>query len=180
MKKSLFLLIIFIIIVIAAIVLRLSGSEDAWLCRNGEWIKHGQPFEAKPSTPCWPDNSEPVQIPNDTPLDESDNATSSEVLILQPQPNTLVVSPLTVKGQARGGWFFEASLPVKLVDANYQVIVAHYGTAESDWMTTEFVPFSSILEFSTTATSGFLIISKDNPSGLPEYDAAISWPVNFK
>jgi hypothetical protein len=47
-------------------------------------------------------------------------------------------------------------------------------------MTMEFVPFTAILNFTTTATSGYLVIAKDNPSGLPENDASLKIPVNFK
>lgn len=28
------------------------GSEDAWLCENGEWVAHGKPAEAKPDRAC--------------------------------------------------------------------------------------------------------------------------------
>jgi len=179
MKKPLFLLIVFIIIILTAIALRLFGAEDTWLCQNGQWVKHGQPRAPQPTAACGLDNLPPLSPADNNPAPDVATATA-EVIIFQPQPGAVVTSPLTVKGQARGGWFFEASLPVKLVDANNQLIVAHYGTADSDWMTPDLVPFTSILEFSTTATSGFLIIAKDNPSGLPEYDASISWPVNFK
>ena len=79
----------------------------------------------------------------------------------------LVASPLTVTGQARGTWYFEASFPVKLLDANSEVIAVVPAQAQSDWMTTEFVPFKAELTFSPPATkTGFLVLEKDNPSGL--------------
>lgn len=28
------------------------GSEDNWICQNGDWVKHGNPSTSKPSTPC--------------------------------------------------------------------------------------------------------------------------------
>lgn len=105
---------------------------------------------------------------------------SEEVLVLSPKQNELVVSPLKVEGQAKGTWFFEASLPVKLVDSDNNIVVSHYGTALDDWMTEKPVRFTSSLVFSTSATSGYLIISKDNPSGLPENDGSIRVPVRFK
>jgi len=212
MKKSYFLLIIVIIIILTALVLRLIGPEDTWICRNGEWIKHGEPRDPQPTTGCLVNKTQNQNSASSTdsnrdehgclitddyvwcaaqerclkPLEEAcepievNPVINSEIIISEPQAGDLVVSPLIVKGQARGSWFFEASLPVKLVGANNQVIVAHYGTAESDWMTTEFVPFTAILEFNTTATSGLLIVSKDNPSGLSENDNSFQIPVNFK
>jgi len=103
-----------------------------------------------------------------------------EVAVSYPLPDDLVSSPLEVKGKARGYWFFEANLPISLVAADGSLIVAHYAQAEDEWMTVDFVPFSSVLEFQTSAENGFLIISKDNPSGLPQYDASIRIPVKFQ
>lgn len=107
------------------------------------------------------------------------SATSSEVIIASPQPGATVHSPLTISGQAKGNWFFEATLPVRLEDTNGQVIASSPGQAQSDWMTTEFVPFTATLEFTTTATRGYLVISKDNPSGLPQNAASVKIPLNF-
>ncbi len=55
-------------------------------------------------------------------------------------------------------------------------------TANDNWMTTEFVPFSSSLEFTPPKETdiGFLILKKDNPSGLPENDDQIEIPIRFR
>ena len=112
--------------------------------------------------------------------DEPQATFSDEVLVLSPKQNELVVSPLKVEGQAKGTWFFEASLPVKLIDNDNNIIVSHYGTALDDWMTEKPVRFTSSLVFSTAATSGYLVIAKDNPSGLAENDGSVRVPVRFK
>ena len=39
-----------------------------------------------------------------------------------PRPNQTIQSPLIVKGEARGFWFFEASFPIKLLDDNGEFI----------------------------------------------------------
>jgi hypothetical protein len=46
-------------IIIAAIVLTalfirfiIGGDEDTWLCQAGQWVKHGQPAAARPTTSC--------------------------------------------------------------------------------------------------------------------------------
>ena len=89
------------------------------------------------------------------------------------------MSPLVVTGEARGFWFFEASFPVKLVDEQGNLIVQGIAQAQDEWMTENFVPFKVTLEFSTFATSGFLVLEKDNPSGLPENADEIRAPIRF-
>jgi hypothetical protein len=98
-----------------------------------------------------------------------------------PLPNETISSPLTIKGQARGSWFFEASFPVVLVNWDGRIIGQGIAQAKSDWMTTEFVPFEAILTFTVDknvySNNGSLILRKDNPSGLSEHDDALEIPV---
>ncbi len=102
------------------------------------------------------------------------------IVAISPTPNQVVTSPLTITGRARGNWYFEASFPIELIDANGKQLAITPATAQGDWMTTEFVPFSAMLTFlkPTTAT-GTLILHKDNPSGLPEHDNELRVPVHF-
>ena len=97
-----------------------------------------------------------------------------------PRPNTLVDSPLNITGMARGYWFFEASFPVRITDANGTELGVAPAQAEGEWMTEEFVPFSATLEFKSPATQrGYLILEKDNPSGLPENADELKIPISF-
>lgn len=106
---------------------------------------------------------------------------SDKIKLTSPLPGAVIKSPLTVKGEARGSWFFEASFPVILTNWDGLIIAEGIATAEGDWMTTEFVPFTARLEFKIPEykNNGFLILKKDNPSGLPEYDDALEIPVLF-
>ncbi len=100
-----------------------------------------------------------------------------------PKPDTVVTSPLIVTGRARGNWFFEASFPVSLVNWDGLIIAQGVATAKGDWMTTELVPFEAVLEFEKPELypeRGALILQKDNPSGLPQNDAAIEIPIRFE
>lgn len=102
------------------------------------------------------------------------------IKVSAPLPNALIATPLVVKGDARGTWYFEASFPVKLFDANGKQLAAVPAQAKGDWMTTDFVPFEAILNFTKPATStGTLVLEKDNPSGDPAKDDSISIPVVF-
>ncbi len=97
-----------------------------------------------------------------------------------PHRGEVVRSPLLVSGQARGTWFFEASFPVRLLDGNGKEIAIAPGTAEGEWMTEEFVPFSVELTFEKPQTThGTLILQKDNPSGLPENEDSLIVPIRF-
>lgn len=89
-----------------------------------------------------------------------------------------VTSPLTVTGEALGTWYFEASLPIELVDSQGDIIVQGAAQAQGDWMVETFVEFEATLTFTTDDTSGTLILSQDDPSGLFEVET-LSIPVNF-
>ncbi len=106
-------------------------------------------------------------------------STGDGIVIDLPRSNDLISSPLAVTGKARGVWFFEASLPLLLVDENGNRIAESYATAQGEWMTTEFVPLKGSISFVTDAQNGFLLVRKDNPSGLPEHDAELKIPVRF-
>lgn len=104
------------------------------------------------------------------------------IRINNPRPNQLIKSPLDISGEARGTWFFEGDFPVVLVDWDGLIIAEGYVSAEDDWMTEDFVPYSGTLEFDVPeyGERGALILRKDNPSGLPENDDALEIPVKFE
>ncbi|MBI2048025.1 MAG: Gmad2 immunoglobulin-like domain-containing protein [Parcubacteria group bacterium] len=108
------------------------------------------------------------------------------IRIYSPRPNQVVKSPIVIEGEARGYWFFEASFPVVLTDWDGKIIAQHYAEAQDSWMTEEFVPFKTTLEFENLSWEdefskrGTLILQKDNPSGLPEHDDALEIPILFE
>ncbi|MBI4133473.1 PQQ-dependent sugar dehydrogenase [Candidatus Uhrbacteria bacterium] len=105
---------------------------------------------------------------------------SDVIHVTAPAPNELVGSPLTVTGEARGTWFFEASFPMQLEDAEGNVIAVGFVEAQGDWMTTEFVPFRGTIQFDAPASNqGTLVLMKDNPSGLPQFAEEVRIPVRF-
>jgi hypothetical protein len=132
-----------------------------------------------PLAACGPDPSGGGQSSSASSAAASSAGTAAMIEVKQPLPGAHVSSPLTVAGQARGGWYFEASFPVHLLDADRNEIVSAPAQAQGDWMTTEFVPFTVTLNFTTAAHSGFLVLEKDNPSGLPENAASVEIPVTF-
>ena len=102
------------------------------------------------------------------------------IRIETPRPNAVIGSPLVIRGVARGNWYFEASFPVRLVDASGKDLAREVAQAKGDWMTTEFVPFEATLTFTTPAKGlGALILEKDNPSGLSEHADELRIPIVF-
>jgi hypothetical protein len=104
------------------------------------------------------------------------------IRVAVPEPNQRITSPLRVTGEARGTWYFEASFPLTLVDWDGRIIAEGYAEAQSDWMTENFVPFTGTLTFTKPpfGERGAVIFHKDNPSGLPEHDAALEIPIRFE
>jgi hypothetical protein len=118
------------------------------------------------------------------PLDNNEMTEVEPVELIrldQPQPEQLVTSPLTVTGEARGYWYFEADFPVRLLDAEGHELAVAPAQAQGDWMVEEFVPFVVELEFAEPVTTrGELVLERDNPSGLPENDDQLVVPVRFR
>ena len=97
-----------------------------------------------------------------------------------PLMNSKITSPLLVNGEAVGSWFFEASFPIRLLDEEGNELAISPATTSEDWMTTDMVPFEAELNFVPgTATSGKLVLEKDNPSGEPDKAEKLEIPVKF-
>jgi len=113
----------------------------------------------------------------------NEGQTNDNIILESPPANSTVSSPLVVKGQARGSWFFEASFPVFLTDWDGKIIAQGIAQAQGDWMTAEFVPFAATLSFTADKNAysnrGSLILKKDNPSGMPSLDDALEVPVTI-
>ncbi len=103
-----------------------------------------------------------------------------KIVLEYPQQDQLVESPLKFKGIAKGGWFFEGSFPVVLTNWDGLIIGQGLAKAKGDWMSNE-VEFEGELDFDVPSygESGFLILKKDNPSGLPENDDSFEIRVKF-
>jgi hypothetical protein len=122
---------------------------------------------------CGPRDPEPARLP--------DAPAHAHIRVTAPNPGGVIGSPLTVAGEARGTWYFEASFPIRLVDGTGRVLVVVPAQARGEWMTTDFVPFEVQLTFVPPASpEGFLILQKDNPSGLPEHADSLVIPVRFR
>lgn len=109
------------------------------------------------------------------------------IRVSTPDLGATIDSPVTITGEARGYWFFEASFPIALVNRSGQTIAEGIATAEGDWMTEDFVPFSATINFRSPYLSGdpqfmshgAIVLIRDNPSDLPENDDQLFIPIQY-
>ncbi len=101
--------------------------------------------------------------------------------VVSPMPDSIVVSPLSFFGQARGNWFFEGSFPAHVEDGKGNVFGGGTAKANGEWATDALVSFSGTIVFSAPDMErGVLVFEKDNPSGLPENAARFEVPIRFR
>lgn len=155
-------------------------TMDAMICPDGSTVGRTGPD-------CQFVCPELPQVPADI---QAHIDSKADLIVLQsPAPLSVLNSflPLQVTGEARGYWFFEASFPIMITNWDGLIIAEGYATADDDWMTEDFVPFSASIEFENPYNdgdpdfmkNGTLILQKDNPSGLPENDDALEIPIRF-
>lgn len=158
-----------------------SGKNPPQVMSFAECVAAG--YETTESDPreCRTPSGETFTEPG-ADIDDEPVAEHELIRVTTPKPNDEIASPFTVTGEARGRWFFEASFPVKLLDANGTEIQLDppYIMTTEDWMSENFVPFEETFTFGPPMTeTGTLVLMKDNPSGLPENDDEIRIPVRF-
>lgn len=108
------------------------------------------------------------------------NATADLIQVELPFPGAVVGKDFSVIGKARGNWFFEASFPIEVLDKSGKSLAIGIAQPRNgeDWMTINFVNFKSDIKIPQSYIGpATLILRKDNPSGLPEHDASISFPI---
>ena len=98
-----------------------------------------------------------------------------------------ISSPLRISGEVKGGWFFEGSFPITLVDWDGKIIATGLAEAKGEWMTADYVSFTSEIKFTKPANPtnqdyakrGAIIFQKDNPSDMRIYDKSYELPIKF-
>lgn len=139
----------------------------------------------------WPSPAEGPAIPNPangggqvvTPGGSGEAVSIPDLITVSaPTLGASVASPLTITGEARGTWYFEASFPIEVRNSSGVVIAQSHGQAQGEWMTENFVPFSATVTFppQPKGSTGTIVLRKDNPSGDPARDKSIEIPVVFQ
>ena len=152
-------------------------TQDAKICPDGSAVGREAPtceFVACP-------------IPLEDDVEAYIESKADLIKLDLPLAGDVITSPLTVSGEARGFWFFESSFPIVLTNWDGLIIAEGVATAEGDWMTEDFVPFTATLTFENPydgsgpdfMRNGSLLLKKDNPSGLLKNSDALEVPVRF-
>jgi len=126
---------------------------------------------------AWP---QPAAAPtaDETVNNAGESFVSENVIVTEPLPSDTVSKLFTVRGDARGSWFFEASFPLQVRDRDNELIGQGIAMTSDNWMTTEFVPFEGKVQIEGEYTGpATLVLMKDNPSGLPENEDAVEFPI---
>lgn len=168
-------------------VIYISVIVVAILLGAGFFLLRSQSLGSKGSvTPFSSPSSSSIPEVSNTPKSTSSSVPSASPavgrpVITTPQPSTRVSSPLMVKGTVPPGWMFEGVFPIKLLDANRNVITQSQAkeVTPGSWSSGNDVEFSTILNFTTNAKTGFIVLEKDNLSGLPENADSFEIPINF-
>jgi hypothetical protein len=153
-------------------------TMDAQLCPSGSYVGRSGPdceFQCPSKFPVADDVKAEIESKGD------------RITINTPAPGSVITAPITITGEARGPWYFEASFPVVLTNWDGLIIAETYASAEGEWMTEEFVPYRGELGFESPYQEGdpdfmkrgTLILQKSNASDLPEHDDALEIPVQF-
>lgn len=109
------------------------------------------------------------------------NATADNIKVTSPTPGSVTGKPITVMGEARGGWYFEASFPIEVRNSAGAVIATGHAEAQSDWMTSEFVPFVGTIAIPANYIGeAVLVFMNDNPSGMSENARSVSFPITIE
>lgn len=178
------------VVVVLALVLLAVAAGVVWFVQQRErpasvtsfeeCVEAG--YEVTESRPrrCHAPGGRAFAEPIDSGTVDDRAATDPRVRVSSPRPNAVVSSPLTVRGEARGQWYFEAVFPVRLVDGSGNELAAATARATGEWMTDAFVPFEGTLTFRRPATgAGVLILERSNPSGRASNAAHVVVPVRF-
>jgi len=109
------------------------------------------------------------------------NATADMITVELPFPGAVTGKEFSVIGEARGTWYFEASFPIEVLDADGNTLATGYAQAEGDWMTEEFVPFRGEITVPESYIGpATLVLHNDNASGLPERNRSVSFPITIE
>lgn len=119
----------------------------------------------------------PQPSPKPAPQPVPGGPLSEQVVVTSPTAGATVGKTFTITGKAPGNWYFEASFPIIVSDADGNKIATSHGQAQGDWMTTNLVPFTASVNVGSYTGKATVNLLRDNPSGLPENDDSTSFDV---
>lgn len=102
----------------------------------------------------------------------------ADLVSLSITPNQTLSGLVNFTGSVKNAYFFEANIVIRILDVNNNVLKTGFGTATTDWMTTNPVSFQGSIDLTGLPTGpAYFQIHNDNASGLPQNDKFILIPI---
>lgn len=123
------------------------------------------------------------------PKEDPDNTTNSTSTVNKSNANIKLTNvsdgdtisrTTTIKGEAKGPWYFEGSFSLIVKDPSGNQIDGMPAQAQGNWMQSGFVPFKAELDLSNYSGSQVILeFQKANPSGMAQHADSYSIQVNL-
>ena len=144
------------------------------------WLFFTTPVEAPTASSSQATTSASVPTATENTASSTEPLDAS-VVVQMPLPNAIVSHSFDVSGSAPSGWFFEATFPIQVRDANDDLIGTSIGQAQEDWTKPGPITFTSQIQVDASYEGpADLILLKDNPSGDPENADEVTIPIVIK
>jgi hypothetical protein len=133
-NTAIIIAIIICIAIVAILGIRFFSGEDAWICQNGKWIKHGNPNSSAPLAGCGETAKKEKKQEEKTENDKQepkaqvlDDIEGTNIVVDTPKANDIVGLPIIIKGKAR---VFENTVNYRIKNSD-GVLLENYATANS-------------------------------------------------
>lgn len=114
-----------------------------------------------------------------TPSSEN-NDPKTVPIVLIPSKNSVIKTPVTIKGTIPPGWMFEGVFPIQIQSRTGGVLAQGQASevTPGSWQSGEPVEFTASIKFPDRPSgAGYIVLMNDNPSGLPENSKSHKVPV---
>ncbi len=128
-------------------------------------------------------NPRECHTPTGTFYVEEDNhvALKDYIEVTDPKPYSVITSPFKVEGKARGSWYGNNRLTIKLLDSNQKLLVEKSVFALSDTSSDVMVPFVAAVDFrGDNLDRGKLLIEKVSLVDIPGKNGPLTIPIRFR
>lgn len=124
------------------------------------------------------ESKKPDTVNQETP--DQDPPLSDLIRLNDPTATDTVLSPILLKGQARGYWFFEGDFPVTLEDAEGNILARSIAMAQGEWMTRDWVDFEVSIKYEVEKGQAvYAVFHKQNASGDPAQQRSFKLPLTL-
>ncbi|GEM_PF-837482 len=101
-----------------------------------------------------------------------------DLIIFSLLPNSKVKGMTSYKGTVKGGYFFEGSMNINILDSNKDILKKSNVISNDEWATSNPVNFEGTIDFTDIKKGpAYFEIHNNNASGLPENDKSILIPI---